>query len=604
MKKFVAGCLMVALTAQTVWSDEAATREILAVTPADMAGCIMIEDLGGHCRRIGASPFWHRAVDLPVVRTILERPDVRGALAAQAMLPVLVGVRFEELRDSVFGSSVVFAFRPATKPNQKDAGIVYCNIANDDVRNRFWNALTKPNSDRKIDVRKHQGVDYLRRVENGKQEFLIQMGNVLALTDREELVQASIDARARSRGLNGSRAFAAALENLPKGCLVRIVFDPRAFDAAIGLATSTGKTPLERETGASVLATWKSIDWAGATLRIDDRVEFGCHAAVDVAKLPGDIRGWLDQPTRPSEVWKLAPAGALLAATCEVDFADLGKAVEAMLAASTEPDARALLDAMTQLVPGYDLSAQVLPRLGPETCTIVLPGNAERGIAGPGAKLNAGAVPAGLTSWFPSVVACIRTKPDESPDGAAQAGRIPLHEAIEYGLRPLLVLAGVEHNRKTGDTVRAEVLTAGARRIHSLTGSKQLPIWLEPAFCATRDWLVFGTSSIAIRELFSGKEGSLADSPKFKDLVARFPKGFSMTMYVSFERLSESLAGVEQRAVERLKIGGTSSVAASTTNRKSSVLGLFDCMVAGGSNNSGVFHWTATILPANDASFR
>lgn len=599
----VASTFWLACTASFLRADEAATRAILNVVPADMAGCIIVEDLAGYCDRIGRSPFWTRFNALPVVKTVLEKPEIHGLIAMRGLLPAFAGVQFEELRDRVVGSSVVLAFRPGKAPADGDTGIVFCHVADANIRKRFWEAMTRPGMGRSVETRKYKSVEYMQRTEGAKKEFLVRLDAVLALSDKESAVQASIDAQAGGRAFGGTTALNESKQNLPAGCLIRVLLDPRAFDGAIETAARRGTTPIEKESGATLLQTWKSLRWAAITLRIDDRLEFGCHASLDLGNLPSDVRSWLDRTQKPAEIWKLAPANALMAATCEIDFVDLGKTIEAMLKSSTEADARTIGDLLAQIILGYDVPSQVFPRMGPETCVIVSPAVAKprpiSNVAGPGAKLAQVAPPPDWADFIPNVVACVRLNAGE----AEKPGSMPLHEAIETSLRPFMVFAGVDHNRKTGDSVRIDMSVFGQQRVHSAVGSKQLPAWLQPAFSCTRDWLLLGTSSTAIKDILAVASAPLAESTEFKELIGRLPKGFTMSMYLSVRQMRASLAAVDPRIFEGLG-GSAAGDKPKALDPIQSAFGLFEAVVAGASSDNSVYHWTAMLLPEKDASFR
>jgi hypothetical protein len=423
------------------------TAELLKTVPADTAACLVVEDLASRLKAFQQSSLVTAFNSLPAVKRWRESPAYKGLEQIRVLLPLYTGLTVDELRDDIFGVSFILSLHPGASGD--DTGLLLIYARSEDRLERLFSTLAGGSAP----SREHRGVRYRIRKEAGREEFLVRMGPIGLMADREDAVKASIDARLDGKGASGV-AEILRMRKSGGSALVQLMIVPRRLDALLEKSIEA-RDAGEKAFKELVLANWARTRWVSWSLRTGKALALELEAEVDEGSpgLESPLEGLpLDHP-----FWKRVPADAMAAVAGRAGLPAIIQLVRGMMPEKERREAAAMVDAAQQLMPDHDLATEGVRRIGPAAFGFVR------------------AVPGRLA---PEALAGIELDPVESP-----ADKSPtLAQALESALRPVAVGVGLEHNRKTGDTMTTALLKSPAGRIHYWDRSTKLPTGIRPAF--------------------------------------------------------------------------------------------------------------------------
>ena len=571
-------CLWLTLSTLGVAQSPATspTDQILRLVPGDMAFCLIVEDVAGHYQQLLSSPLRRRVAEQPAVQEWQARPEFKKLLAIRSVLPFHFGIALDQLRDDILGQSVVLAFRPADGAGQREAGIVFCCAKNQETLASLIEFLSGPPKDRDKVQREHRGVRYLQRPRGrGGVDYLLQIGAVGVITDKEPAIRAVIDTSLDGKGLAADPTIQQMRHALPKGCLMQALFRPRSFDDALARSAPTGSHS-DAFVAQFMLRHWQALRWMAFTVRCEQALHVGWHLDFDEDHLPPESRTWMERTSGNSNFWDNVASNAFAVIAGRCDFLSLTAFIAQLIAAENDKDARMVAEIFTQLLAGFDIQKDLLPRLGPEVGLVVRP------------------QPDKLIPILTAAVQLQDCQPDEK-------GSLSLSQALETALRPFLVLIAFDHNHKRRDTWMANTQIANGRRVHYLAGGQRLPAWLQPGFAIADGYLVAGSSPQAVLDWrVLPEEQRLTSLPFYRQLRRWFPDSYVLGAYANLSAIRKTIAQHRTEAVDLLAKGH--SERHQQIGKKLDLLlgltGLVEHIVLGTYRDQQARHWTLSIIPA------
>lgn len=541
--------------------------EILRLVPAEAAACLVVEDLAGHYRRFVGSEVYARISQFAWVQNWRASADYAKLAAVRTVVPALFGVDIEAVSEQILGRCVVLALLPGATPTDPGVGILFCSATDAQLLTRLIGTFTG-SSDRDGDNRRsHRGVEYSVRSRPGeKSQFVFQIGSVGVMTDHEASARRVIDASLDGGGFGALPTVAAMRQAIGPGTVMQLVALPRRFDGYLERWAATSQATETRIAGWAT-ECWKRVQWMALSLRITDRVELGWHGMTErngAAKRDPGLE-------RSSAFWNRVPDRSLVAVYMDCDFEALAGSLRRILADESHNDLRNVCDLFSQLIAGYDVWRDVLPRLGPLAGLVV-------------SEL---ADAPGLT-----LLLAIQFR-DAAPAGEQS---VPLSWALESAIRPLLVVIGAEHNKSRGDAVRTALRIKEGVRAHVLEGSRHFPNWLQPGFCIHGGFVMFASSPAAMRGwLLRSRVGS-EGTPALGFVEKWMPAEFVPFAYINVTRIVATI-----RRHEKWLFGQMRTAPADGAAAKFSALlelaGLLDRIVVGRRiDAAGNLHWTLTLF--------
>lgn len=249
-----------------------------------------------------------------------------------------------------------------------------------------------------------------------------------------------------------------------------------------------------------------------------------------------------------------------------------------MLPPKQLPEVRQVADTFTNLLAGYDAEKDLLPNIGP----------------------HLGLVLYGPTDDAPAqaLLAAGLRQPPRVPPGA-----LPLADALEAALRPIMVFYGLEVNQARQDKMKVTTRAIGDRRVHALSGSTLWPRWIEPCFSTGGGEIVVASSPAALAQYLRPPATPLAKSPLIESLRGGFPADYRPVAYVDAAGLRE--LGQKQRSTLVDLVGGSRNAKANFEKQIEAglpTLGLFENAVLGTYTDSLARHWVLSISSARPAT--
>lgn len=590
--KWVVWSLLIVGGAAAGAEDRAATRELFRLTPADMSACIVVEDAAAHIERFLASPLKQQIDELPLVKRWKDSAQYQGFLQAQALIPLYFGLTPRELGVEILGKSVVLAFRPGKHPGQDDVGVILCRAADESALDRLVKTVTLPNPGRKVETRQHRGVAYYHRIElDRRPDFLVRIGMVGALCDRESVVHAIIEASQGGPSLWDQATFREMRESTPEDSIVSFLVLPRAFEEQV--ATSVHR---DSPFGRAVMEFWRALDWGALSLRTGGGLHVGVHLKCEAARLGQVGRRWMDLLKEPRDFWKNVPAGSLAAAVLPLDGPSLVSILFELLPKSKGDELHRLAAVFRQLLPAYDVSQDLLPRMGPHLGILVT----------------------GPTEEAPIMAVARMELRDVTP---TEAGALTLSRAVEFAGRPVLVLMGLEQNRVSGDELVAATILKEGVRVHALTGTRLWPQWFVPSFSVHDGAVYLASNPAAIRDWTKTPAEPFLESRVVRELAKRLSPDYVPVLYADVSKIRElcvahrsdlarQIAGASIQAAGRIagkRIDGAEEAASEAARAVSDKLdeilalsSLVDRLCVGTYSSKGARHWSVSLLPRLD----
>lgn len=553
--------------------------ELLVSVPADMAGCILIEDIAGHYQSLAGSKSYQNASESTIVKSWQASAEYRAMLQAQLLLPIYFGTSLAELRDQIFGDAVVMAFRPGRTPDEEPVGVLMVRARDEKFLTRLVHSVTRPVGDRKVTRLTFRDTEYFRREElGGRVDFVLRMGAIGVLCGQESAVREVIDTHLDKNGLGTVTIFREMRASLPEKCLVQFLLHPRPFDPLIEGAIPPDSRP-ERELSGLLVDFWHSLRWTAFSLRFTDAMQVGFHLSLDEDTLPGALRPWASVNRRESKMWNMVPADVLAAFVSELDFQASWNFFRTAVPAEESKSVNAGASMFEGFLAGfYDGNEGVLSRLGPEFAVIFAEGNAP------------------FESHLLAVTSVREPKKREP-------GQLPVATALEHAMQSMMVAYGIEHNRyaKNDWDVKREIL--GEDRIHYIASKNPSTRWFTPSFALRGDQLILASSPDAIRSWSKVPSEPFSASPFAQKLLKDYPEGYAPRIYVNVRLLREFIVENREQVVAELEPGGDPTRIRQREQRLDlflSVAGLIDKAVLGSYPTANARHWVLSIYPNED----
>lgn len=569
VRLFLGTVLALGVLSAPVAAGSVETDEILRVLPADMAACIVIEDLSDHLDVITESSWFKQTCDHPLVQRWLASSNYVSFEQLLAFFPLYFGISNEKLIDDLLGESVVLSFRPG-EDNEPPVGLVALRAANEETLSAVIERMTEPRPNREIRRHEHMGVSFYERTEfEGRVDFLLRLGPVVVLSDKRSAIESVIATSIQGSGLYDVPAFRQMRDTVGEGAAVQLLVNPRPFDRMLASAVDRLEGP-QRYVAQSFVDLWHECEWACVSLRIDDHFELRLETSLDMESLsPGD-RQWVDILQQTSMGWGKIPADSVFAAASKIVMSDIADRFLAI--ANLVPELGMLTSTFDELATGMDSGREIFTRLGPEFSFAARVDKEGK-----------------LRFWV-----------DVEMTGGSEltSAGISIAKTIEIGLlRPILVFYSLDLRNQFQDSVRVETMATAKGLIHFMNHSTWLPDGLRPGFIVGDDHLTL----LSAPEALDAVEGpTWNDSAEAKRFAERSEPGEQPKFFVSFRRLREYLGS------HRTEIAGNIARGAEVSQDKAdgrlaelaSLLELVDFGVVSTSTNGSTRRWTLSIYPS------
>jgi hypothetical protein len=486
-----------------------AAEGLLRLVPADVSLVVTIEGLRDHARSIGASRLAAELRQVPAVKAWLESEKFRHWQRACSDVESVLGVKLAEVRDQVLGDAVVLAMQlpDGAPPDPSRArGLLVLRARDPALLARLIDAVNSAQQRSgelaRVADRRRGGTTYHVRefpLNSGRppEWYVGYPDGTFAFSNSEAMIQGVVDRKPPDPGLPRIEAsvagnpapekatsglgdlarLAAVRRRLPDRALARLYVDPRAIERLFSGAHRSGK-PSDDRIRASLERHLASVEYAGAALVwSDDGIVVHAVETLDPKRVDGWIRRWAgdSRPCRPE--LRRVPKTALALASAHVNLTELREAIETLAAEPDQPRIRNLEALATGLLLGEDLSARVLPVLGPAVIAYV---------DAPAVDSTQTGANSGRGRLFPVVVVV---------DLAGDRGRAgpSVADALDNALRTILAMVALDEKRGQG---RAEVANFEAAGVPVRTLSASSPF----AYAVDRygGKLVLGTSAACV----------------------------------------------------------------------------------------------------------
>lgn len=560
------------MAAGLAFAGASATDDILRVLPANMSGCLIIQDLARHADLLKSSETVRQFDEKPLVQNWKKSSAFKGFENLTAFLPLYFGVSNDQLIHDVLGDSIVLALR---LPNEgtSPVGVFACRAAKEDVLVKVIDRLTTPGPNRQVTPHTFRGVTFHERHEfNGRQDYLLRLGSVAIMTDKQQVIEQIIDTSIDGKGLIDAPLFREMRSAMGEGNFLELLIDTEPFKPLLNRAIDQASGPVEYF--AKIFRdVWLDLDWAALSLKITDHLELSLHASVDPKELDSTESKWLAVLSEASNYWNSIPGDVLFAAATQLDatltceqFMRLSKVV---------PELATVVEAFDDLAVGFDASKDLLPALGPELGTMIRIGETGK----------------------PEVFIELQLVQGDKMGGAG----LDIAKTMELViLRPIFVFYSIEHNHEFNDSSRIETTNVGDLRIHSLVRSTVLPDWLVPSFSVSADRIRFSSSPQLLTQKKSGDLALWIDSFQAKRFRQALGNEEIPKAYLDVRRLREFL--VRNQGEIAGNIAEKTSVSSSNANGKindlNSILELVDFAVLSTTTKGQVRRWTLSAFAA------
>lgn len=323
---------VLAAAASPSWGDDAAkSRRLISLVGSDAGLCIELRDYSEHRQRFVNSEFFRRLSASPLTAKLLDSADVRRLKEAQARLEKLAGKPFHELFADVAGRSVVLAAYP--QDSGEPAGVFLAQTADAVALQsvvRVWNEADPQSVNTSL---KHRGAEYFRRDRRSRSNrplYFATLNDVLAVSDREDMIRKVIDLQKagapepgqRTATTNATRSLAesanyrAAMKSLRGRPLAVAYVNPRRWDRMFVAAATPESGNEKLAPGARI---WKSILWIAAAVRVENGIVGDTVVEFDRDKLPAALNDSAGRVAGSSTFLDRIPADALIAVAGRFD---------------------------------------------------------------------------------------------------------------------------------------------------------------------------------------------------------------------------------------------------------------------------------------------
>lgn len=436
------------------WAGEA-VDEIARVVPRDMAVCLVVEDLARHYQQARASESGRRLAELPVFTLWRQSAAYRKILAVDLPLRTFLGLGIEELRDQIFGDAVVLAFRPGSRPGKDDVGLLFVRTRTPETLANLIARITRPLLGMPWEERQHRGVTYhWAQGARGQNLGIVRLGRVGIVGDKEAALHQVIDAEHDHTGIAREPLFQEIERALPTGCFLRVVLNPRPFDAHLASAPASANHA-EMALQHVLRQAWRDTRWTAFSLRVEpQRLALGWHWALQ----PGEKNSpSISSLGKVDGFWRSLPVDTWAAMAWPCDLQVAAQFMTELTEPAKRQELQLAIDVLQQLFMGLEWREEILASFGPDVGVALIPG---------------------MEPNTPAFVAWARlAQPWKRDDLGLQ-----FVDALEWGLRPLLVALTFEHNKDHQDQLRVQTRRDHGTRLHFLSGSRHVPGWFQPGY--------------------------------------------------------------------------------------------------------------------------
>lgn len=472
---FVVACLL-GLDVPVRAAPPSPRDQVLRLAPADFALVMVVQDLRGHLKEIGESPFAAWFPESALGQRLMNDSGFKGgADGARAVLGAL-GVTPTDLFHDLLGDAVVFAYAPPAHADPKagERSVILLRPRKPDALaalvDRLNDIQKKSGELKAVAEHTHAGAAYFERQKpNGPSDFYCFRGGVFAFSQSEPEIRAVLDRDQLATDRPPELAARMAKLGVSSAAAV-VLLNPRRFDAELA-----AKVKAVRGHDGAFLArfaeVWAATDAAAVYLTVGHQVELGVAVHFAPDKLPAGLKPWLVGPRTPSALWASVPDHALLAFAGRVKPDDVLKLLAALQPADGKSGAREALEHALGPVLGRDKVPLVLDALGPDWGFWVAP------------PAGGGSVP----------VTVVAVKLGANGPKGVEASKL-VAQALEYGFQ----VARISHNGKHKEQLELKEERDGAAIIKSLSGGG-LPAGFSPCFALKGGHLLLSTSPDAVR---------------------------------------------------------------------------------------------------------
>jgi hypothetical protein len=425
----------------------------------------------------------------------------------------------------------VAAFRPTTGSDRPDAGLFLIRGIDESSIGESLSKLIGDDGAAKIVEREYQGFRYRVVSRDGKIDVILIDGDTAVIGDKESVIRESIDARRTGRSWASTRAVVDGVRSIPTNTSMHLVVSAAAIKPLVAQSL-VPKDESETKLRRMVLDAWDLLEWTSLSATLDDRWNLEWRYGLRDLKSNGR------QQAEP-ELWKRLPASTWGAIAFPFESERIVATIEEMTPGDEKGKLEDLVRLVNQMLVGYDWKQDLLPRLGKE--------------------LGAAVIGPDELSSLPRAVGLLRF----DAEAGDKAGFVSLTDALEQAIRPVIVVALVEHNRQNDDQATLRTRVDREVRFHETIGSKKLPLWIVPSFAVNKQSLSIASHPSALTALM-GKP----TTPRFSEskLAAKVvdqvgdgvPIGFvdvaAVRKWLTFNRtaFTETAMEADRRKFDRL----------------------------------------------------
>ena len=500
-----------------VRGDEApAPGDLLEFVGADAGLCLEITDLGRQVPELAHSELFDRLEKFPVYVQWKQSSEFRKLSDIRKVVEKQTGQPLGQFAMNLFGQRVVFAVYP--RETGEPAGVLLLRAVNEESLNK---ALAAWNSDERV-MRKtisFSKSQYQKRTEPkgkedaGRPQFYFTQGPIFALSDDESVIR---DIVRRSLGelkqpvLSESENYHTARSSLPADCWAALYFAPQAWKT--GWEFEEGKSKVEKV----VAGLWKRCHAVAAGLRTDQGLGVDIVLHYDPTDLPERWQRLIERTSGFPTFLNQVPARALVVFAGKQDLAGIDQVITAELDESARVQWQTARQIGRGFLLGLDLFEDVLPKFQPNWGVYLVPRE----------PLDAEAVPVeGLFGIELPVV-----PDDKNP--------ITVRKALENALSTAFNVLAASQNSQSPEQpaiVKTEEHPSG--QVH----------WVEaigpyrPAYCVSKEYLIFASSPAVITEFLSGDAPKLTGSRVYRLWSERQDPPEGQVLFVSWQAIREFL---------------------------------------------------------------
>ncbi len=505
---------------------------LLRLVPPDVAVVVTVEGLRDQASAFGGSRLATELRQLPAVRAWLESERYRQFEQSRARIEAFLGSSLAEIRDDLLGDAVVLALRlPADGPPEptQASGLLLVRARDQALLTRMIRVINTAQQESgeltRVGDLDRSGVTYhVREFPAGANRlpewYVTYPDGTFALSNSEALIQEVVDRKrppktapgasgaGASRRGDGDRGatvepglgslprLQAVKRRLPERALARLFVDPRPVARLIA-ASARPRNPAEGKMLAALERYLAAVDYAGAALVWSDgSLKLHTVETLDPSKLDAWIVRWAGDSRPFDPLLSRLPPTALAVIAVHVDATALHDAIRMLVPEPDQPRLANFETILSGMLLGQDLTARVLPRLGPGAIAYLdSPGDILGNAANSQQKQPS---PSPLPLVLVVGMEGRAEKPPASGErrqGAAgvEAGGATVADALDNALRTLLAALALDPQRAQG---RAKITTrtvAGVA-IHTL----DFPVSFAYAIDRAAGWVILSTSTDAI----------------------------------------------------------------------------------------------------------